>query len=136
MALLLNQTYSTTTEVLSTLRQSVRGACLRAGCREEVCEQIVLAINEASMNIIQHGYAFASRQDFALQISVNDGVLVANLMDNGRPVAEDDWCPRDLDDLRPGGLGVRFIRELMEDVAYVPAPEGFTNCLQLTKRIC
>jgi hypothetical protein len=25
---------------------------------------------------------------------------------------------------------------LMDGVAYLPAPEGFTNCLQLSKRIC
>jgi hypothetical protein len=30
---------------------------------------------------------------------------------------------------------VRFMRELMDGVAYQPAPEGFTNCLQLSKRI-
>jgi sigma-B regulation protein RsbU (phosphoserine phosphatase) len=51
------------------------------------------------------------------------------------PAGNEDLRPRDLDELRPGGLGVRFMRELMDDVSYVQAPEGFTNCLQLSKRI-
>jgi sigma-B regulation protein RsbU (phosphoserine phosphatase) len=95
----------------------------------------VLAINEACMNVIQHGYQFAAGQYFTLQLSVNDGVFFANLLDNGLPASDTDLQPRSLDELRPGGLGVRFMRELMDGVAYLPVPEGFTNCLQLSKRI-
>ena len=87
------------------------------------------------MNIIQHGYAFADGQDFVLQMHRDDGMLVINLLDNGQPVSAGDLRPRELDDVRPGGLGVRFIRELMDGMAYIPALEGFTNCLQLSKRI-
>jgi anti-sigma regulatory factor (Ser/Thr protein kinase) len=58
-----------------------------------------------------------------------------HLLDNGLPATDADLRPRALDELRPGGLGVRFMRELMDGVAYQPAPEGFTNCLQLSKRI-
>jgi len=87
------------------------------------------------MNIIQHGYAFADGQYFSLRLSVDDAVLVVHLLDNGLPASDADLRPRALDELRPGGLGVRFMRELMDGVAYQPAPEGFTNCLQLSKRI-
>jgi len=133
---LLNQTFAANAAALSELRRAVRAACQRAGCGEEDSARIVLAINEACMNIIQHGYRFADGQSFTLRLAVDDDVLFAQLLDNGLPVTDADLCPRELTELRPGGLGVRFMRELLDDVAYQPAPEGFTNCLQLTKRIC
>ena len=133
---LFEQVFPANTEVLAELRSAVRDACQRAHCGEECCDQVVLAINEACMNIIQHGYRFANGQYFTLRLSVDDGVLRVNLLDNGLPATDTDLRPRELDELRPGGLGVRFMRELMDGVAYLPAPEGFTNCLQLSKRIC
>ena len=139
MVLLLDQSFPANTEVLSEVRLAVREACRRASCGdesgEECSEQMVLAINEACMNIIQHGYGFADGQQFTLRLGVDDGVLLAFLLDNGMPASDADLRPRELDELRPGGLGVHFMRELMDGVAYVQAPEGFTNCLQLSKRI-
>jgi len=143
METLLDQTFPASTEVLSEVRSAVRDACQRARgddkcgdkSGEECSEKMVLAINEACMNIIQHGYGFADGQHFTLRLGVDDGVLQALLLDNGLPASDGDLCPRELDELRPGGLGVHFMRELMDGVAYVQAPEGFANCLQLSKRI-
>ena len=135
MDVLLDQTFPASTEILSVLRQSVRGACQRAGCGEECAEQVVLAVNEASMNVIQHGYRHSAGQHFTLRLSVDGDMLLAHLLDNGLPASDADLRPRALDELRPGGLGVHFMREVMDEVAYRPAPEGFTNCLQLGKRI-
>lgn len=143
METLLEQTFPASTEVLAEVRSAVRDACQRARgdkksgdkSGQECSEQMVLAINEACMNIIQHGYGFADGKQFTLRLGVDDDVLVALLLDNGLPACDADLCPRNLDELRPGGLGVHFMRELMDGVAYVQAPEGFANCLQLSKRI-
>jgi len=135
MAELLDRTFPARTEDLSAVRAAVREACQRAHCTEEASEQVVLAINEACMNIIKHGYGFAAGQGFTLRMGVDDDVLMVQLLDNGLPAKDDDLRPRELHELRPGGLGVRFMRELMDGVAYRPAPEGYANCLQLTKRI-
>ena len=135
MNALLDQTFPASTEILSGLRQSVRGACQRAGCGEECVEQVVLAVNEACMNVIQHGYRRAAGQHFTLRLSVDGDMLSVHLLDNGLPASDADLRPRAFDELRPGGLGVHFMREVMDEVAYRPPPEGFTNCLQLRKRI-
>lgn len=139
METLLDQTFPASTEVLSEVRSAVRDACQHARVDDksgdECSERMVLAINEACMNIIQHGYGFADGQHFTLRLGVDDGVLKALLLDNGLPASDGDLRPRELDELRPGGLGVHFMRELMDGVAYVQAPEGFANCLQLSKRI-
>jgi anti-sigma regulatory factor (Ser/Thr protein kinase) len=133
---LFEQVFPANSGVLAEVRSAVRDVCQRAHFGEECSDQVVLAINEACMNIIQHGYRFAGGQHFTLCLSVDDGVLLADLLDNGLPAADTDLRSRELDELRPGGLGVRFMRELMDGVAYLPAPDGFTNCLQLSKRIC
>ena len=135
MDFLLDQTFPARTEILSALRQAVRGACRRAGCGDECGEQVVLAVNEACMNVIQHGYRHAADQYFTLRLFVDGDMLFVHLLDNGVPASDADLRPRELDELRPGGLGVHFMREVMDEVAYRPAPEGFTNCLQLCKRI-
>ena len=43
--------------------------------------------------------------------------------------------PRDLSDVRPGGLGTHFIREVMDEVVFLVSPEGCGNLLKLVKRI-
>jgi sigma-B regulation protein RsbU (phosphoserine phosphatase) len=136
MATLYEQRFPARTEVLGAVRTVVREVCRQAGCGDECSEQMVLAVNEACMNIIQHGYHFADGQQFTLRLSADDGVLTVCLLDHGAAVSTADLRPRELDELRPGGLGVHFIRELMDDVDYLPAPNGFTNCLQMRKRIC
>lgn len=132
---LFEQTFPAATEALVEVRARVRAACRDCGCGEECTGQTVLAVNEACMNIIQHGYRFAAGRHFRISLSENAGVLAVRLLDNGLPAADSDLRPRALDDLRPGGLGVRFMREAMDTVEYLPPPDGFANLLQMTKRI-
>ena len=136
MKQLLEQVFPADAGTLADVRSVVREACRYAGCSEDCREQVVLALNEACMNVIQHGYRFVEGQQFVLRLAVDDGILQAQLLDNGSPVSDNDLRPRGLEAIRPGGLGVHFMRELMDEVGYLPAPEGFVNCLQLRKRIC
>jgi sigma-B regulation protein RsbU (phosphoserine phosphatase) len=43
--------------------------------------------------------------------------------------------PRDLDDLRPGGLGTHFMQEVMDEVTFMPPPQEGGNLLKMKKRI-
>jgi len=120
---------------LAELRAELQAACQQAGCGEDCTAQIVLAANEAGMNIIQHGYGFAADRSFRLRVLRSDDRLQVQLLDNARAASLSDLCPREIEDLRPGGLGVRFMREVMDRIEYLPAPAGYTNLLQLSKRI-
>jgi sigma-B regulation protein RsbU (phosphoserine phosphatase) len=42
--------------------------------------------------------------------------------------------PRDLDDVRPGGLGVHFMREIMDEISYLPQEGDYGNILRMVKR--
>ncbi len=105
---------------LAATRALVGSVAQRIGFNEFQCGQISLAVDEALCNVITHGY---DRRD--------DGKLWLNLWPLDNPpgiqvVVEDlarqvDPCtiqPRDLDDVRPGGLGVHIIREIMDEVTY------------------
>lgn len=135
MKVLLDRSFPAETSQLVAVRAAAAEACTQAGCGEECAGEMVLALNEAVMNIIQHGYERAPGQAFLLRIMCDGEMLVANLLDNARQASTADLRPRELTDLRPGGLGVRFMREVTDLVDYLPPPSGYTNCLQLLKRI-
>lgn len=135
MKTLFEQDFPARTEALAAVRLAVQQACRDAGCGEECSGELVLAVNEACMNVIQHAYAFAAGAEFRLCIGQDDGMICVQLLDSGRKACLADLCPRALEDLRPGGLGVRFMREVTDGLEYLPPPPGFTNLLQLRKRI-
>ena len=41
----------------------------------------------------------------------------------------------DLDDVRPGGLGIHFIENLMDSAVFLPGADGIGNVLEMTKRV-
>ena len=86
-------------------------------------DRVVLAVNEACMNIIQHGY------------KGNAPGEVFRLTDFVPPVDECNIKGRDWEDVRPGGLGVHFICESMDDIKYRHLPNGTGNILEMTKKL-
>lgn len=135
MTTLFAKEYPASTDMLAAVRDAVRAAAITAGASEDCAEETVLAINEACMNIIQHGYRFAPGQVFHVEMSVSEAMLEILLCDNGAPVREENLQPRALDDVRPGGLGVHFIRALTDTMAYLPPTETWRNRLQIKKRL-
>lgn len=135
MRLLSEQSFPARTESLAPVRALVRQACQQAAGDDEFSEALVLAVNEACMNVIQHAYQFAEGEQFHVRLLQDERIIHAQVLDNGRPACLGDLRPRPLDELRPGGLGVRFMREVTDQLAYLDPPAGFSNLLQLSKRI-
>ncbi len=118
---------------LKVVRDSLRAALGHAGCGSDVALDVVLAVDEACQNVIRHAYA--GREDGEMEIDLlrrGDEVIV-RLMDFAPPVDEAAIKPRDLEDIKPGGLGTHFIREVMDDVRFLTPPAGVGNLLQLRK---
>lgn len=120
-------------DCLPEARDAARAAGRAAGFDDEIVENLALAINEAVMNVIQHGYHFASGEEMRLEIRLSDAALRFDLIDRAPPVKVEKVEPRPLDEIRPGGLGVHFIRSLMDEMRFETPPEGFGNCLRLVK---
>jgi len=120
---------------LCRMRDAVRG-CLRAsGCGEAPTADIVLVIDEACQNVIRHAYRGDPDGEIELRIDREGDRLVFALLDRAPIVDPDEIKGRELDDVRPGGLGTHFIRELMDESEFLPRPGGTGNLLRMVKRI-
>ncbi len=120
---------------LCLLRRVVRETIRLAGCDDALADDLVLAVNEACMNIMQHADTGTYQGPIEIEILARDGMLEFLLRDYARPVDVTSIRSRDLDDLRPGGLGVHIIGEIMDEVNFLPPPEGRGNLLRLRKHI-
>lgn len=131
---LVDRVFPAQSERLCDIRRAVSEAAHAAGCSAETAQDVVLAVDEACQNIIRHAYRGADG-DIQVQMASEDGRLVIRLIDFAPPVDIGAICPRALDDIRPGGLGTHFIRQVMDDVSFQPPPAGAGNLLVLVKRI-
>jgi sigma-B regulation protein RsbU (phosphoserine phosphatase) len=116
-------------------RRVVAEAATLAGCTESCVDDVVLAVDEACQNIIRHAYGGPSENPILMQLRQDEGNLVIHLVDYAPAVDPAKIQPRPLEDVRPGGLGTYFIRELVDQHAFLAPPAGAGNLLQLVKRI-
>ena len=100
-------------------------------------DELVLAIAEAAQNIVKHGYkgveSTADRME--IKISLKDGNLEIGFFDKGKPVVPENIQHRQLDDIKPGGLGTFFIKQIMDNAVFKKDQKGWVNHLVLTKKI-
>lgn len=119
---------------LALIRERVRKAADTCGFAPAPREDLVLAVDEACQNVIRHAYG-GRGGDLVLTIRRQEDTIVVFLRDYAKPVDPATIRPRDLGDLRPGGLGTHFINEVMDEVTFLPPPGGRGNLLRLAKRI-
>ncbi len=133
--LLLELRFFAKADRLKLIRPAILAAARMSGFDEQLGHDIVLAVDEACQNIIIHGYQGRSDQRIALAaFRLSDGMEL-QLRDTAPTIDPATIRPRDLDHIRPGGLGTHFIQEVMDDIAFQPAPDGVGNLLSLTKRL-
>lgn len=121
---------------LRMVREVVRQAGSITGIHVDETERMVIAVNEACMNVIQHAYGSDAGGDIVLDVLLGDSSLEFRLIDFAEQI-EDRSCikSRDLDDIRPGGLGVHMISEVMDEVSYQDGPDGIGNMLIMKKSL-
>ncbi len=139
---------------LSGVREMVGSVCKRLGFTDMQCSQIALAIDEALCNVMRHGYKRASDRPIWVSLWALDaggvtlpppapaGAEGSKDPDAVRIVIEDlaeqvdPACikSRDLDDIRPGGLGVHIIKEVMDEALYERREGGVGMRLTMVKK--
>jgi anti-sigma regulatory factor (Ser/Thr protein kinase) len=120
---------SSDTAELPRVRSAVRSWAQRHDWSEAETADITLAIDEALSNVIRHGYEGEPGHKIELAArAVHDptaGVgIEVRIRDYGKQVPLDEIRGRDLDDIKPGGLGVHIIRSVMSVVEYSHAEGG------------
>ncbi|MEE9240581.1 MAG: ATP-binding protein [bacterium] len=119
---------------LRIVRSSVESLCGMAGMDEMACSKIVLAVDEACSNIIRHSYEGATDKPIICEGKIEEDTLFITLQDFGKKVDHSKIQPRELADVRPGGLGMHFIREVMDTVKFEDCGEEGTRLI-LEKRV-
>jgi anti-sigma regulatory factor (Ser/Thr protein kinase) len=113
--------------------QKILGAL---GCSREFIDTTVLAIDEAATNVIRHAYGGDPSGEAELEIERQGDVLHFRLTDSATPIDRSKIRPRKLSDIRPGGLGVHIIQEVMDTMEFVDPPDGAVgNVLVMTRRL-
>ena len=101
----------------------------------EYKEDLVLALAEAAQNIVKHAYKGKETEDsMRVLINYNNKKLTIELFDMGAPVIPENIKPRDLNDVRAGGLGTFFIGQIMDEVIFKTSKVDWINHLTMTKK--
>jgi len=102
----------------------------------EVLADMQVALDEVLRNIMNYAYTDKAEHEIHIRLQVFDNVLDAVIEDDGAPFdplaipAPDISKPQR--ERRVGGVGIHFVRNLMDEVAYNRA--GERNRLVLRKR--
>jgi sigma-B regulation protein RsbU (phosphoserine phosphatase) len=132
---LLDRRFPAVPSELKANRHAVMLALRACGMSEALTRDVVVALDEACQNVIRHAYGRERSGDIELAIERDGDCLVFLLTDWAPPIDPARIQPRDLDDVRPGGLGTHLIREVMDAADFVEAPSGCGNLLRMVKRI-
>ena len=98
--------------------------------------QIQLALEELASNVINHGYGEPGHE-FEIVIDSSPSSLTIEITDSARAFdplsdAPDAQLDAELEDRRIGGLGVYFVRTMMDEMHY--ERDGGKNRLTLVKK--
>ena len=105
--------------------------------QQDLKDELVLAIAEAAQNIVKHAYKNAAKPNelMVVQISCENNKLQIAFYDRGTPVDPKKVKHRQIDNVKPGGLGTFFIQEIMDAVEFKDGKKPWINHLVLTKQL-
>lgn len=118
----------------------VAGLVDRLGAENQVAPDVLadmqVALDEVLTNVIVYGYTDDEEHKIGIRLQVVDDVLEAMIEDDGAPFDPLAGTTPDLNaplqERRVGGVGIHFVRNLMDEVVYDRV--GERNRLVLRKR--
>ena len=126
-------------EYLAQIAEFVTQTAREAGLTDDDVFHVEMAVDEACSNVIEHAYADKAGE-IELSCAVPEyGRLEIVIHDHGDPF-DPELVPEPrvgdsagLDSMQEGGLGLYFMRKLMDEVRFSFAP-GHGNTLYMVKR--
>lgn len=91
-----------------------------SGLGDDHIEDIRLAVDEACSNVIKHAYGGDTTRKIVVKFITGRDEFGVVIEDTGVKADPAAIRGRDLDDVRPGGLGVHFIRRTFDVVEFDP----------------
>jgi serine/threonine-protein kinase RsbW len=134
----LTLTVPSATENLALIRDFVVNVGSQAGLGEDDVAKLELAVDEACANVIEHAHGHDSNKEVTVRATFDAVALRIEVVDEGEgfdpTVVPATSVEQMVHDRRTGGLGLRVMKSLMDEVSYEIVP-GERNRLRLLKRI-
>jgi serine/threonine-protein kinase RsbW len=131
-------------EKIKQICQFVAHGAAQAGLDETAIFHVELACDEACTNIIEHAYGGEDVGEIIVSWHIKGSQFTVTLHDNGRsfdpenvpppPIPADNPSEADVEKLKVGGLGIHFMRNLMDEVTF-EFDQKKGNTLTLVKKI-
>ena len=120
---------------LKDVRNFCREVFEKLQIQQDLKDELVLAIAEAAQNIVKHAFKNTANANelMVVQISCENNKLQIAFYDRGTPVDPNKVKHREIDNVKPGGLGTFFIQEIMDAVEFKDGKKPWINHLVLTK---
>jgi serine/threonine-protein kinase RsbW len=126
------------TENLALIRDFVASIGARAGFGDQDVSRLALAVDEACANVIEHAYNLEATHEVTIRAVVEEDAIRFEIVDTGKGFDPASVQAESVEDLvkerKSGGLGLRLIRTIMDDVQYRIVP-GQKNELTMIKRL-
>ncbi len=123
---------------LGELREFCQGILRPHDLEAKICHQVILAIDEAAANIIEHAYPSKNYEGstFQLQIEVGEDNIRVELRDHGLAFNPPLLSRSEMNQvtLSKRGYGLKLIQKIMDEVQYDRTGQG-ENILTLVKYI-
>ena len=105
-------------QFLKIIRSGISQISKICGFSNEESNAVTIAVDEAASNIIKHTYNGAKNELIVVNFRILEDRLEVVLRDFGEKVDPETIKSRDLNEIRPGGLGVHLIKSTMDVVNY------------------
>ncbi|MCB0213708.1 MAG: ATP-binding protein [Anaerolineae bacterium] len=125
-------------EDLGLIRQLIEDTGEKLGLASEITAHMRLAVDEAVTNILEHGYR---NRPGRLEVTIRreQADLVITLFDEAPLFDPTQVPPPDLSipvPLRPpGGMGLHFIRQALNELQYEIAPDGGNRLMMIWRDV-
>ncbi|CAN5595780.1 hypothetical protein BH18ACI1_BH18ACI1_18510 [soil metagenome] len=131
-------TVPSSTENLALIREFVGNIAQQSGMDTADIGKLELAVDEACANVIEHAYGHDTTKEVIIRARLDDETLSIDVEDTGRGFDPNSVNQEELDQLvnkrRSGGLGMRLMKTLMDEVHYEIEP-GKKNELHMVKKL-
>ena len=107
------------------------------GIAQAIINDLNLCLDELLNNVISYGYEDQLPHLIVVNLLIKDKFLIADIEDDGKPFDPRNDPPAPpigtLQSRPLGGLGLRFVKTLMDEVSYVRA--GQKNLVRIAKHL-
>jgi len=125
------------TKALASTSLLVADACEQLGFSEQLTGDILISVDELVTNTIMHGLKYDATKSFHFEVNHNEDQIEIVIREKGELFDPSEVAIPDtlasLEDRPIEGLGIYFIRKLMDEFSYTVSSDG-EKTFKMTKR--